>query len=51
MLVNGVDLGTIDKEYDLAKVLIDSDDSKTSNSKLTNLTTNAPQIPEPLVTT
>ena len=49
-LVDGIDLGAIDKEYDLAKVLIDSDNSKTSDSEPTDLTTNAPQIPEPLVT-
>ena len=50
MLVDGIELDTIDKDYDLAKVLIDSDNSETSDSEPTDLTTNAPQIVEPLVT-
>lgn len=49
-LVDGIDLGAINKEYNSTKVWIDFDNFKASDSKPTDLTTNAPQILESLIT-
>lgn len=50
-LVDGIDLNSINKEYNPAEFLINFDDFKAFDNKPTNFITNVPQILETLFTT